>query len=73
MEISKKNIRSCNNCSARNYESNFVFNDDKIVDILYELQISTMCICLCRDCLESLHNIVGDCLTAHPTEKGGEG
>lgn len=69
-KISKKNIRSCNNCSARNYEGYFSC-ESKIVDELYELQVSTMCICLCRDCLEDLQNIIGNFLTDHPTEKGG--
>lgn len=49
-----------------------MFNDDKIVDKLYELQISTMCICLCEDCLKILYKTVGDSLTAHQSEKGGE-
>lgn len=69
-EISKKDVRSCNNCSARNYKSSLSY-ESKVVDKLYELQVSSMCICLCRDCLEDLQNIVGNFLTDHPTEKGG--
>ena len=69
-EISKEDIRSCNNCSARNYKSSLSYGS-KVVDNLYELQVSSMCICLCRDCLEDLQNIVDNFLTNHPTEKGG--
>lgn len=58
-EISKKSTRSCNNCSARNYKSTLV-NDDKIVDTIYELQVSTMCIALCEDCIKTLYKTVGD-------------
>ena len=52
-EIPKEHIRSCNNCSARNYESTLLF-DGNIVDKLYALQIGTMCICLCEDCLREV-------------------
>ena len=52
-EIPKKHIRSCNNCSARNYESALSY-DGNVVDKLYDLQISTMCICLCEDCLREV-------------------
>lgn len=52
-EIMKTKKRSCNNCSARNYESKLCY-DGNIVDKLYDLQISIMSICLCEKCLREV-------------------
>ena len=45
--------RSCNECSNRNYKSKFDPPETKPVDI-YELEIGTFCIALCRNCLRDV-------------------
>jgi hypothetical protein len=61
---------SCNNCSARNYESRISFG--KKVDKLYSLEIGSAVVTLCKDCLEKLYYCIGDFSEFdHPTEKGG--
>lgn len=49
---------SCNNCSARNYESRMLFS--KKVDKLYRLEIGSAVVTLCKDCLEKLYRCIGD-------------
>lgn len=63
---------SCNNCSARNYESRISFG--KKVDKLYSLEIGSAVVTLCKDCLEKLYCCIADFADFdHPTEKGGSG
>lgn len=54
-----KETCSCNNCSARNYKSKLSFDNNE-VDKIYELQVSSMCIYLCKDCLEKLYWHISD-------------
>lgn len=57
VKISQEKIRSCNGCSARNYDSCLSLPGEK-VDILFEVIVGNQNTCLCRSCLNRLHNVV---------------
>lgn len=70
-KVNNKNSRGCNNCSARNYKSEFS-DFGHYVDKMYELRISSICISLCESCMREVSTKIEKALsTVHPTEKDG--
>lgn len=69
MEVPKNRIRSCNNCTARNFESAMFF-DGEVVDKIYELHISNSCIALCKDCLRKVSAEINACLSEQKESEG---
>ena len=63
-----KDDRSCNCCSARNYDNSFSMLG-KRVDTLYEVQIGCMMSVLCKNCLKNLYEAVGDIVNTNDTMK----
>lgn len=60
-EISVKKTKdhaSCNCCrNVRNYTPTIVFDGEK-VETLFDVSIGSQTVCLCKDCLQLLHNAV---------------
>ena len=50
----RENIRSCNGCMARTYESSTGISIGHRVDRLWEVVIGNMVVTLCDDCLNNL-------------------
>ena len=59
--ITTESIRSCNGCFARNYTSSLSLLG-KEVELLFELSIGNMQICLCESCLERLRDAISTAL-----------
>lgn len=51
-------IRSCNHCYARNYQTSLFPTVGRRVDVLYDLVIDHTMLCLCEDCLKELKELI---------------
>lgn len=60
--ICTEDIATCNNCSARTYESSLPGFGGKIVDRVFEVRVRSGVTRLCKDCLQELKECVTEAL-----------
>lgn len=58
IERTKRKLSACNICYARNYEDDSKDTLGEYTDTLFDLLIGMQSMCLCRDCLKRLSNVI---------------